>query len=403
MRTIALGANGGSMMETARTSPKLGRRVDCSVRGGLGRWGRLRCLAALVASASVSTLLAFAVASPATASHIGTRTALKPLDVTVQEFPSSDSSWLVYIAQGRGFFKKAGLNAKVVDVAQGAQAIAGLEAGSYNVSELDFTTAGVLIQKGVQLTMFAGDLYTHWSLVASASTSLPDLSKGYPSFMHDLAGKAIAVNGLGTSTYYFLEALLHGAGMSINDVKVVPTGGTPQELAAIESGQVAAAIEEPTSTYVLTHTVHARVLFNFGSPSPKLKSVAPALAQVTGIPWAGMWTTASWAKAHQRVVRRLQLAFMYADIWAHKPKNFSALVSLLKPNLPAIDPAIDPQIVKFALPYLETYFTEKAASAWSSFDARFGITSSKIPVSSWLSPLNVDSEAAVAQRVSSAS
>lgn len=331
---------------------------------------------------SSSTASAPAASSPAASRGAA---AGSPLPVIIQTFPSCDCAWLNYVASAEHFWEKNGLDAKLVTVATGPQAMAGVAAGSVNLAIVDYPLAGSFIQQGHALMSVSGGLLSHWSLVAKKGADLPHLSSGLPASVQDLKGKKVAVNALGSSTYYFLQALIQSAGMSMKDITVVPTGGTPQELAAIQSGRVDAAIEEATSTFVLTHDNGAKIIYDFRDASQDL-SKYPLLKEVTGVPWIGYYGSADWAKGHAETVKRVQLALMDADVWMHDPANFDALLKLLTPKLPKVPSGQEADLVKFVLPSLATYFPMSAADGWSDVGFKLGITKSPIPATQWVYP-----------------
>ena len=350
------------------------------------------CLLVLAACGSPSTAGGGA-ASPTASASLGT--------VSIETFPSTDSAWLEYIAAAKGLFQRNGITPQYVTAATGVQASAGLASGSMDVAIFDPPSAASLVATGLHITMIAAEIRTHWNLVAGSGAALPDLSRGFPYSLQDLKGKSIGVLGVGTSSYFFLEALLRAAGMSNSDVNIVSTGGTLQELGGVETGQLAAAIEEPTSTYILTKTKGAHIIYSFGHAAAGV-SKYPALASITGIPWAGFWSPTSWVTAHPAVVHALQLSFMEADAWAHDPKNFSALVSLLTPRLPAASPGTQAQIVRYVLPYLESYYTLTEAQTWMNFALTYKLISKPISGKTWLDTSIPSSASAVTRALSAA-
>jgi len=308
-----------------------------------------------------------------------------PLPVVIQTFPSCDCAWLNYVATDLGLWEKYGLDVELAQVATGPQAIAGLAAGSVNLAILDFTLAGPAIQQGADLMTASGGLLTHWALVAGKDAAIPNLAEGIPASVRDLAGQPVAVNGIGSSTYYFLDALLRSSGMTVDDVEVIPTGGTPQELAAVQSGQVPAGIQEASSTFVLTRQYGANIIFDFTNPNQDLSDY-PLLKPITGVPWIGYYGSRSWLEQNAETVKRVQLALMDADVWMHDPAHFDELITILEPRLPAVPDDQRADLVHFVQPMIATYFPDAAAEGWSQFGADMGLTAEVLPINTWVYP-----------------
>jgi NitT/TauT family transport system substrate-binding protein len=138
----------------------------------------------------------------------------------------------IFIAEQEGFFAKQGLDVKVVGFRGGSDLTRGLVARSVDIGVA--SPAGVIgaLQAGQNVKVFYGG----FNQTPFEWYALPSIKS-----IADLRGKAIGITRFGSSTDVLTRMVLARGGLNPDkDVKIVQGGGSPERLAAMEAGQIAA-------------------------------------------------------------------------------------------------------------------------------------------------------------------
>ena len=342
-------------------------------------------LAACSSSSTHATSATSATSAGTPSSSVTTAPALRT--VTIQLYPTSVDSWLLYLAGAQHFYQKNGINPKYITTGTGAETTAGIAAGSIDVGDMDLTLAGPLIERGHPFQVVIGANVSNWNLVAAPGTQLPPSSAGFAAQLKALTGKTLGVLGLGTSSYYYLRALLQDVGIPPSAVQYTASGSNLASTAAIEENRVAAGIVDPSGAYPLVTNSHLRTIFNFVTP-PSGISQYPKLANLAGAAGAGAdWALKSWVSANPSLVTAFQLSIMEADVWAHTASNLPQVVADLTtfglPKLPAGEATA---YVKALLPSDESYVPSSTTNAMAQLDVQQGVTTSLLPPAQWVAP-----------------
>src|SRR6188768_2016107 len=141
------------------------------------------------------------------------------------------------LAHQLGEFKKAGVEVDVVDFKGGSESLKAVMGGSADVVSGYFDHCVNLAAKGQHLQSFVVyDRYPGFALVVSPKHAAEIKS------IKDLANKKIGVSAPGSSTDFFLKYILKKNGVDPNSVGVVGVGLGASSIAAMEQGQIDAAI-----------------------------------------------------------------------------------------------------------------------------------------------------------------
>lgn len=306
----------------------------------------------------------------------------------MEVYAGSFYTYLADLAQAQGFFAKNGLNATMVNITGGgAVAFAGLASGSADMAMGDLALAGPYLEKGVAITAVTEATLAGWEIVAAKGVTVPT---SFPASIHALAGKNVGVVALGTSSYFYMKALLASAGMSSTSVNYAALGGVPANLVAgLEGDRVAAAFVTPDLAYYLTHVLHYQVVFNFNSAAQD-SAAGPIWKSQAGKSDGFMWATNSWISSHPGGVHRFQLAMEEADVWMHNPANLPKVLSDLAAlkDVPAFAQGpVGPAYFKSILPYVVAYVPSGSATTFRSFWMKAGVLNSSFPPpSKWFAP-----------------
>lgn len=218
-------------------------------RRGFARIGLVGVVAALVMAACGGGAPAATTAPTASAAASVVATATPPPVVVKLKAASfgSISDAPFFIAQDKGYFKDEYLDVEFVPSQNAAQGITFLASGQVEVAGLA-PTPGLFnaIADGIKVKIVAdkGQIDARHSYVALViRKQLYDA--GTIKTVKDLKGKKVGVSGLETGTGAELHYTLQEAGLTINDITVVP-GSPPDGYNGLKNGALdAAALQEP--------------------------------------------------------------------------------------------------------------------------------------------------------------
>jgi ABC-type nitrate/sulfonate/bicarbonate transport system substrate-binding protein len=151
--------------------------------------------------------------------------------------------WPYYVGLGEGVFRQAGLEVELVTLGTTAAGVAALLDERVDIAAtcpdgvVEAATAG-------QRLRVAGGLIDR---PVSSVVALPEIET-----VEALRGRRVAVSHLRGSVSIMLRAFLRGHGLERGDYEQVVIGTTPAQVAALEAGEVDAAM--------LTHPFEARLL-----------------------------------------------------------------------------------------------------------------------------------------------
>ena len=150
------------------------------------------------------------------------------------------------LAKQLGEYEKAGLNVELVDLKGGSDALKAVLGGSADVVSGYFDHCVNLAAKKQELQAFVVyDRYPGLVLVVAPSHTNEIKS------VKDLAGKKVGVSAPGSSTDFFLKYLLKKNGLDPTSTAVIGVGLGATAVAAMEQGQIDAAVMLDPSVTVL--------------------------------------------------------------------------------------------------------------------------------------------------------
>jgi NitT/TauT family transport system substrate-binding protein len=211
------------------------------------------------------------------------------------------------LAKQLGEFDRAGLAVELVDLKGGSDALKAVLGGSADVVSGYFDHCVNLAAKKQELRAFVVyDRYPGLVLVVSPSHSKEITS------IKDLAGKKVGVSAPGSSTDFFLKYLLKKNGLDPAGTAVIGVGLGATAVAAMEQGQIDAAVMLDPSVTVLQ-----------GSHSD-LRILADTRTQKDTIdifggeyPGGALYSTTAWVAAHDKEVQALTNAILNTLAWIH--------------------------------------------------------------------------------------
>ena len=211
------------------------------------------------------------------------------------------------LAKQLGEFDKAGVNVDLVDLKGGSDALKALIGGSADVVSGYFDHCVNLAAKKQALQAFVVyDRYPGLVLVVS-----PSHGKEINS-IKDLAGKKVGVSAPGSSTDFFLKYLLKKNGLDPTSAAVIGVGLGATAVAAMEQGQIDAAVMLDPSVTVLQGKYHdLKILAD-------TRTQKDTLATFGGeYPGGALYSTTAWVAAHGKEVQALTNAIVSTLGWIH--------------------------------------------------------------------------------------
>jgi NitT/TauT family transport system substrate-binding protein len=217
-----------------------------------------------------------------------------------------DAGAQAYFADAQHMFGKAGIDAHVQSIPNGAAITAAVLGGSVDVGFSNMLSLATAREKGVPVTMIApASLY-----LSKAPTSVLMVPKDSPA--HDaraLGGKTIAVNGLKNITQLAVQGWLDKNGGDSKTVNFVEMPFPDMPLALASHRVDAALVAEPSVTAAKSG---ARVL----------GQAYDAIASDFLI--GGWFTSQRWAAEHPDLVKKVAAVMRESAVWANKNGAASA-------------------------------------------------------------------------------
>ena len=220
------------------------------------------------------------------------------------------------LAKQLGEFDKAGLAVELVDLKGGSDALKAVLGGSADVVSGYFDHCVNLAAKKQELVAFV--VYDRYpGLVLVVSPSHNDEIKS----IKDLAGKKVGVSAPGSSTDFFLKYLLKKNGLDPSSTAVIGVGLGATAVAAMEQGQIDAAVMlDPSVTVLQGSHPDLRILSD-------TRTQKDTLATFGGeYPGGALYATAAWVASHEKEAQALTNAIVGTLAWihSHSPEEIMA-------------------------------------------------------------------------------
>ena len=211
------------------------------------------------------------------------------------------------LANQLGEYDKAGLKVDLVDLKGGSDALKAVLGGSADVVSGYFDHCVNLAAKKQELQSFVVyDRYPGEVLVVSPTHTAEIKS------IKDLAGKTVGVSAPGSSTDFFLKFLLKKNGIDPASVAVIGVGLGATAVAAMEQGQIDAAVMlDPSVTVLQGSHPDLRILSD-------TRTEKDTLAVFGGeYPGGALYSTAAWVASHEKEAQALTNAILNTLNWIH--------------------------------------------------------------------------------------
>ncbi|WPO44496.1 ABC transporter substrate-binding protein [Tardiphaga sp. 42S5] len=211
------------------------------------------------------------------------------------------------LAKQLGEYEKAGLAVELVDLKGGSDALKAVLGGSADVVSGYFDHCVNLAAKKQELQSFVVyDRYPGLVLVVSPKHT------GKITSIKDLAGKKVGVSAPGSSTDFFLKYQLKKNGLDPAGTAVIGVGLGATAVAAMEQGQIEAAVMLDPAVTVLQGSHKDLTILS------DTRTQRDTLAVFSGeYPGGALYSTTAWVKGHEKEVQGLTNAIMNTLKWIH--------------------------------------------------------------------------------------
>src|SRR4051812_40588607 len=220
------------------------------------------------------------------------------------------------LAQQLGEYDKAGLKVELVDLKGGSDALKAVIGGSADVVSGYFDHCVNLAAKKQELVSFVVyDRYPGLVLVVSPKHN------GEIKSIKDLAGKKVGVSAPGSSTDFYLKYLLKKNGLDPSGAAVIGVGLGATAVAAMEQGQIDAAVMlDPSVTVLQASHADLKILSDTRTQKDTLSVFGGEY------PGGSLYSTAAWIKSHEKEVQALTTAIVNTLNWihSHSPEEIMA-------------------------------------------------------------------------------
>ncbi|GAA5160828.1 ABC transporter substrate-binding protein [Pseudonocardia eucalypti] len=244
------------------------------------------------------------------------------------------------LADRLGYYREEGLNVRLEDLGSGAKALQALQGGSVDVVSGYYDHTIQMQAKNRPTTAFVGML-RYPSFVFAVS---PKASKPINSFA-DLKGAKVGVTSPGSSTDFFLKNMLVRHGLAATDAAPQAIGGDASAVAAMENGQVDAA--------VMLDPAYSTLVKRIGGQNVKVLSDTRTLdgvqrdLGVTSYPASALYSGSSWLTDNPETARKLARAIKRALDFIHSHSG-AEVAAKMPPEYSAGDAAIYAQAIEAA-------------------------------------------------------
>jgi NitT/TauT family transport system substrate-binding protein len=214
----------------------------------------------------------------------------------------------VYLASSLGIFREEGLDVTLQDLASTAKATQALLGGSSDIVAGGYDAALQLTISGQPIQAIA--TLERWPplVVVAAPRSTRQLRT-----IRDLKGAVVGVSSPGSSTHRFINYLLLKNGLSLSDVSTVGVGVNFSMAAAIQHGQVDAAVAGPLGMALLANNSNLITLADCRTAEGARQTLGTA-----NFPFAVLMARPEWTRENPEIIRKLGRATRRTLAWIHE-------------------------------------------------------------------------------------
>ncbi|MDQ0754470.1 ABC transporter substrate-binding protein [Arthrobacter sp. B3I4] len=204
------------------------------------------------------------------------------------------------LAQELGYYKDEGVTVELQDLQGGSKALTAMVGGSTNVTSGYYEHTIQMQAKNQKIKAFV-DMGRSSGLVLLVAPK----NEGKIKTLADLKGKNVGVTAPGSSTDMFIKYLLSKNGLQTTDAAVSAIGAGSSAVAAVEQGQVDAAVMLEPDVSVLSKRIgHDPVIIEDVRSADGLKEVF----ETDAWPSSSLYAKTEWLDANKETAGKLAKA-----------------------------------------------------------------------------------------------
>lgn len=208
----------------------------------------------------------------------------------------------LWVASKRGFFNQQNLDVEILLIRGSDVSTQALAGGSLQISGASSDAPIAAIERGLDMVIIGG-------IINGLSQSIM-AGKNYKTY-EDLRGATLGANSLTAGTAFAFRRVLKAKGLEYpRDYNLINVGGTPQALAALASGQIAAA---PLSLPV-----------NFVAEEQGFNTIGRFIDVIPHYQLSVYSVMRPWAEKNRSVVVRFMKSIALACRWIYGNKEATA-------------------------------------------------------------------------------
>lgn len=273
---------------------------------------------AKVAAIAALAMAVSSLASPA--SHAQSQ------PVRIGFYPGAILSTMFYVAEAKGHFKEAGLDATLQPVQNGPLMNSQMGSGAIDFGVQPPSNVGIASERGLDQVFVAGNIAMPWVLVARSELKLPNKGK-YPDVMRDLKGLNWGVYGRGSDGEMFMRVMAQDAKLDVEkDMAWIGVGGPATGLPALKAKQIDVYFTLDPAPAVAAIGGYGQTLLDLS------KGEGPS--DFKGIIYNGVVTLRKTAERNPAATEAIVKGLEKSYCWINDEKNFKELLALLKTKIP---------------------------------------------------------------------
>ena len=222
--------------------------------------------------------------------------------ITLAVQPPSTNNYPTHIAAWLGYFKEAGVDVSIIQIAGASKILEAVVGGSAEVGSGVYEQAIQMAAEGKQVACFV-------TLIQSPNFAILAGPKSPVKTIEDLKGHSVGVSSLGSPSQFYLNYLLARRNIAASTVSTTGIGMGATAAAALEQGQVDSAVLFG-SAITSQQSRGARILADARTPEG-LK----ALLGVDDYPASCLLAQSTWLDAHAEDATKIAHATLRALTW----------------------------------------------------------------------------------------
>ena len=230
-----------------------------------------------------------------------------PQKVIVMSTGSKSGGFHAFGLRYQAVLQREGVKVELINFKGGSDALKAVLGGSADVVSGYFDHCVNLAAKKQEMQSFViYDRYPGLVLVVSPKHTASINS------IKDLAGKKVGVSAPGSSTDFFLKYLLKKNGLDPASASVIGVGLGATAVAAMQQGQIEAAVMlDPSVTVLQGEYRDLKILADTRTQKDTLDVFGGEY------PGGALYTTVAWIKSHEKEAQALTQAILNTLAWIH--------------------------------------------------------------------------------------